>query len=259
MKRIMINVDDLGLSNAVNEAVLGLAEMQRIHATSFMSSGHISDAEVRALKDFKIDIGLHLDFTGLVKEGNLKSILLRSYMHGWRVKNLRDLICQQLDLFEDQIQSQPVFIDGHQHVHQFPQIRSVLLEQIQHRYGSEVGIRNTHPIQQDLKARIIFALGGKKLEEDLLKQNWLHNKGFGGIYNFDKKNINLNSLWQNWLHIATDQTIIMCHPAIPSNLWTDEIKAMREKEWLWLTSIDFAECWNLSGCHEWHWSRNLEK
>ena len=44
MKQITLNVDDLGLAPAVNQAVLRLAEMGRIQSASFMSLGRI-DAE----------------------------------------------------------------------------------------------------------------------------------------------------------------------------------------------------------------------
>ncbi|MDF7675919.1 ChbG/HpnK family deacetylase [Neisseriaceae bacterium ESL0693] len=256
MKRVMINVDDLGLSDAVNQAVVSLAQMRRIHATSFMSLGRIQHDEVRFLQQQGIEIGLHFDLTAFTDTGNLKTVLLRSYLHGWKQPHLHQLICQQLDAFEDKIQAQPVFVDGHQHVHQFPQIRQMLLQEIQKRYGTGIGIRNTYPIQHDLKAQIIYHLGGRALNQYLLKKPWLYNAAFGGIYHFNPKGISLPELWRQWLTQAKDRTIIMCHPAIADQQWQDDIKEARQAEWHWLSSDAFSACWEQNQCRSWHWREN---
>lgn len=258
MKRIMINVDDLGLSSAVNQAVLTLAQMQRIHATSFMSLGHINIDEVRYLQQQGIDIGLHFDLTAFTKTGNLKAVLLRSYLHGWKQQQLHQLICHQLDAFEDKIQAPPVFVDGHQHVHQFPQIRQILLQEIAARYGHGIGIRNTAPIQSDFKAKIIYHLGGSALQRQLTAENWLTNAAFGGIYHFNVQKVVLADLWHQWLMHAVDQTIIMCHPAMPDQHWQDDIKAARQAEWQWLSSEAFIAAWQQTKCDDWHWTDSLK-
>ena len=41
MKKLTLNIDDLGLSPAVNEAVCRLAEARRIHSASLMSLGEL--------------------------------------------------------------------------------------------------------------------------------------------------------------------------------------------------------------------------
>ena len=60
---VIINVDDLGLSTAVNDAVIHLAELGRIGASSYMVGGTITDSNINRLNQLNVDIGLHLDLT----------------------------------------------------------------------------------------------------------------------------------------------------------------------------------------------------
>lgn len=256
----MINVDDLGLSAAVNEAVITLAQMQRIQATSFMSHGAIASDAINELHRLNIDIGLHLDLTGFHSVASLKTILIYSYCHRLSETFIINLINQQLDRFEDIIGRKPVFIDGHQHVHQFPQIRNNLVAIIQQRYGNSVGIRSTKPIQTDLKAHLIYHLGGKQLDKILQKKGIVHNCAFAGVYNFNADAKNLAHKWEEWFEATpADGAIIMCHPAVPSTSWHDEIKKAREIEWQWLCSDAFMQCWQQKQCYSIKWKNLVSK
>ena len=255
-KRIIINVDDLGLSPAVNQGVLALAEQGRIQATSFMSLGQISSDEVIALQRLHIDIGLHFDLTGLAHQGSLKTILVKSYARRWSYSLLAALLSTQLDAFEHKMGAAPVFVDGHQHVHQFPQIRRVLLHVLAERYGvQQVAIRSTQSIQTDFKAKLIYALGGQALTGQLVAQHWRHNRAFGGVYGFDADEQQLAQIWQYWLSVASEQeiTVLMCHPAQAQSGWQDDIKVAREREFAWLSSPAFARVWQAENCVAAHW------
>ncbi len=256
MKPVMINVDDLGLSEPVNEAVVLLAQMQRIQATSFMSQGKIAADAVNQLHQLNIDIGLHLDLTGFQAKASLKKILFSSYLHLLPENYLSDQINQQLDKFEDVINKKPIFIDGHQHVHQFPQIREALIRITEQRYGKSVGIRSTKPIQTDLKAQLIYHLGGKRLDTLLQKQGLPYNPAFGGVYDFNANIHTLELKWNQWLSaIPAQGAIIMCHPAVPSSTWQDEIKTAREREWQWLSSNAFVQSWQDQQCYSINWKK----
>lgn len=253
MKKVIINVDDLGFSPAVNRAVLHLAEKKIIHASSFMSLGKIERDEVQALKALNIDIGLHFDLTGLAQQGNLKQILLKAYFRQFSPQQLRALIQVQLDQFEEKIGAIPDFIDGHQHVHQFPQIRQLLLQCIQQRYQKKIAIRNTQTYQHELKAKMIYALGGLALKQQLIQQRWPHNAAFAGIYAFHTDRDALQQLWHTWLAQAPNNTVIMCHPAQPDTAWTDDIYAARQMEYQWLLSDEFITLWQQYQCQAQSW------
>ena len=260
MKPVIINVDDLGLSEPVNEAVIRLAQMQRIQAASYMSQGSISAHAVRELHNLNIDIGLHLDLTGFNCVGSLKHILLNSYLHLWPRTKIQNIINQQLNQFEDTIGQKPDFVDGHQHVHQFPVIRDILIRTLQQRYDNTVAMRITKPVQKNFKALLIYHLGGRALKKILKKENIAHNYAFAGVYDFNADVKQLASKWRQWLGaIPSEGAVIMCHPAIPSTSWHDKIKIAREREWQWLSSDAFSQCWQEMQCYATHWQTLIDK
>lgn len=252
MKKITVNLDDLGLSPAVNLAACRLAEMQRIHSASLMSLGRIGSDEVAHLRRHRIDLGLHLDCTALSQEGSLKQIILRSWLHRWQPEKLHALIARQLDAFENQTGQIPVFVDGHQHVHQFPQIREALQTELKRRYGFQVALRSTRPLAGDGKSHLIYALGGRRFDRQI--RPFPHNSRFGGVYAFQDNDAALRRRWQTWLAAApANGTLLMCHPALPDGNWQDEIKTAREREWHWLSGREFGELWQRENCCGQQW------
>ena len=256
MKQITLNVDDLGLAPAVNQAVLRLAEMGRIQSASFMSLGRIDADEVAQLRQYAVEIGLHLDFTGLAKQGSLKQVMWRSWRRAWPSAWLGDEIARQLDAYENQIGAAPVFVDGHQHVHQFPQIREQLLAELLQRYGNRVMLRSTRPFAADAKSLLIYTLGGHTLQQLAHSQTLKLNRSFGGAYAFNDNIAALRQRWQHWLAAAPAAgTVLMCHPAIAASGWQDEIKTAREREWAWLSSSEFTELWQQQQCAPQTWAQ----
>ena len=254
MKHITLNVDDLGLSPAVNQAVCRLAALGRVHAASFMSLGRIAPDELAALRQAGIDIGLHFDLTGLARQGTLGQVMARSWLRAWPAAALQETIARQMDAFEDQIGQPPAFIDGHQHVHQFPQVRERLLAEARRRYGPPVALRSTRPLLADAKSRLIHALGGRWMDRHCM--HWRQNACLGGVYAFDGDAAALARRWQTWLAAAPAQgALIMCHPAVPDAGWQDEIRPAREREWHWLASDAFAELWRQHGCRGQAWGK----
>lgn len=254
MKKITINVDDLGLSPAVNEAVIHLAKQKRIHSTSFMSLGQIDHQDVITLNACNIDIGLHFDLTEFGQQGTLKQVLMQSLFHRGSNTQIKQHIERQLDAFEEKIGQVPVFVDGHQHVHQFPQIQKVLLTTLEQRYGKKILLRSTKPIQKDFKSYLIYLLGGFRFNQMIQQKNWQSNTNFGGIYGFDANENILEKLWNQWLDQASTQgTVLMCHPAVPNNTWQDSIKTAREREYAWLSSERFGELWEKHDCRPQFW------
>lgn len=208
-RAIIINIDDLGLSGAVNDAVLHLAERGRIGASSYMVGGDITDNDIRTLTELNVDIGLHLDLTGVFPSalhGSLKSLIIASYLRRLNPMQVADVINQQLDGFEDRFGRAPVFIDGHQHIHQFPVIRQMLARALGTRYGhnpkTPISARITKPLVNDIKSWIIYGLGGRAWRKLCAENNITTNDCFGGVYNFDAPIQELATLWETWLKNA---------------------------------------------------------
>ncbi|UJF24435.1 ChbG/HpnK family deacetylase [Suttonella sp. R2A3] len=243
IKRVIINVDDLGLSPAVNRAVIDLAEGGIVRSTSLMSLGALSDAERQALRAARVDIGLHLDFTGLLTEKcSLKQLIRDAWLRRLPVAFLEQSINEQLDGFERLVDDAPRFIDGHQHVHQFPGIREALFAVLAHRYPkNNIALRHTKPITgAGVKAHIIHGLGGPAIQRYSQTHGIEHNSVFAGVYDFQGDELRLEALWRHWLgKMPACGGLIMCHPAVADNSWHDEIRVAREREYAWLTSDRF--------------------
>lgn len=221
---VIINVDDLGLSTAVNDAVIHLAELGRIGASSYMVGGTITDSDINRLNQLNVDIGLHLDLTGIFASalrGSLKSIIIASYLRRFNPMQVTDIIKQQLDGFEERFNRAPVFIDGHQHIHQFPVIREGLIKELTNRYSDEIAkgmlsARVTTPLINDVKSWIIYILGGYAWRKSCQHHRIITNDKFGGVYGFDADRQQLAMLWKKWLQAAP------CHTAnVSPTLWDD--------------------------------------
>lgn len=254
MKKVIINVDDLGLSEAVNQAVLALAEARKITAASLMSLGQIEPEQVKQLNHHKIDIGLHLDFTSVLfqsvhpnnafsQPNTLKKLIFSAWTHSLAQDWVRETIEQQLDNFEKIIGQVPVFIDGHQHVHQFPQIREQLFSILQARYPHEViAIRSTRALgRKQIKAQAIYRLGGEHLHKMCITQKKNpQNSMLAGVYDFHSF-AKLPLYWAYWLsQLPQEGGLVMCHPAVERQDWQDTILEARQAEYRWLMSTEFA-------------------
>lgn len=258
MKNIIINVDDLGLSEPINQAVINLAKRRVISSTSYMVGGAISQSHITTLHNLQIEVGLHLDFTGINPShltGSLSSILLKTYLRRFNHKEVTHNIKKQFDDFEDCFNQSPTFVDGHQHVHQFPMIRDILINEITQRSNDDAPIaaRNTKPIMPDFKSHIIYTLGGHRWQALCRQHNIWVNDTFAGVYNFDASIAQLQNLWKIWIQQSLPSTpstdgsqqpkhLIMCHPALPdtADTWSDDIKTARELEYQWLISDEFT-------------------
>lgn len=264
MKKIIICADDFAQSDAISDAIIVLSNLGRISATSCMTNTTYWPTHSQKLKQITtIDKGLHLNFThasplsmSLKNETNSKSFGLFTLLKKISLKQialsiLEDEIEAQLKSFEDNLEQVPDFIDGHQHVHQFPKIRQALLHVYQKKYGhlpfnEKPYFRITIPpsgMGQSfwLKKKIIELLGAKALKADLIKLNIPHNQSnFYGIYPF-KKSCHYPEVLQPILASIDDNGLLMCHPGLLETDDNDPIAYHRYKEYTYLASDDFVQ------------------
>src|SRR5450830_910560 len=256
MKPIIISADDFAQSAAIDTAIIALIQQQRLSATSCLTlsprwqeAAKLITPEIRQLAD----IGLHLDFTQFAKTARkpLATLIIRSLLRSLSRKTITANIDQQLDEYELALGSPPDYIDGHQHVHQLPQIRDVLLEAIIKRYGTVLPwIRiAAPPMQFGFKGQIIRLLGASALKKKAQAFGIKHSTQLLGVYGFDGDTEDYQARFQDWLEYAqyasTDQCIaLMCHPAVePSNKQydiDDPILHARIREYSFFTSNNFS-------------------
>lgn len=256
---ICICVDDFGLHPAINQAVLALADARRISATSAMVGGSAWDegaAQLRALGSASpIEVGLHLDFTEpAIHDGEvrmpLRSLILASYARRLDPAQLRREISRQLDAFEARLQRPPAYVDGHQHVHQLPQVREALLAVLNARYpaeGPRPWLRSTWPrpglvgsVLANPKAAVIAVLGAYALRQQAGRHGFAFNGALFGVYDFAGDAARYARLLREWLTQMHAADVLMCHPAAAAVLG-DAIAAARTTEFEVLRSPAFAE------------------
>lgn len=245
-----ICADDFGLSAAVDTAILDLLSKNRINATSCMvESPRWVDESAPSLLALRhsvggFEIGLHFNLTETFPEyqkSSLNQTLIKSYLRRWSRAALILEFNAQLDAFESAMGGAPDFIDGHQHVHQFPQVRDALMSVLQTRYATnQPWVRSTVPPRAfwSGKPLTLAILGGATLQRQLFKHNVPSNRGFLGVYDFTGDNY--AELFQNWLLHTTSNSLFMCHPSNDISS-TDSISAARVKEYAFFNSNVYTD------------------
>jgi predicted glycoside hydrolase/deacetylase ChbG (UPF0249 family) len=244
-RRLAVCVDDYGLHAGIDEASVQLAQSGRISAVSVMSDGPTwpaSAAPLRVAAQVRpVDVGLHLNLTealpGVAGEP-LQRVILRAGLHWFDARALRRRIEQQLDRFEAGWGAAPDHVDGHQHVHQLPQVRHVLLETLEARFP-DVARRpwlraSRAPASAELplrrKADVISWLGAAELQREATRRGWQSNGHLLGVYGFDADAPAYRALLQRWFALAQDGDLLMCHPASHAPV-DDVIGSARQVEW----------------------------
>jgi predicted glycoside hydrolase/deacetylase ChbG (UPF0249 family) len=258
MKNLVLCADDFALSAPVSEAIVQMAQAERISATSAMVLSPRWAQDAASLKDLRgqIDVGLHLDWTSefATARGHglgLGQIMLRSVLpealgrlnsHAVEVE-----IERQLDAFESIWQAPPDHIDGHQHVQQFGIIRRALLKVMQRRYaGQQPYLRVSRPPagQADFKGRVMAAWGSQALRREAALLHIPCAPALSGIYNLFDEHLSYAALMDVWLAQVPDSTLLMCHPGLPTGQHpgpTGDHAYARVAEWLHLSSDLFKQ------------------
>src|ERR1700722_1258640 len=143
-KRIWLCADDYGISPAVSAAIRDLIARCRINATSVMvGTPSFSPSEAQALADVaaaQAAIGLHVTLTGPFRPLSpdfaplhdgafpmLSGMAGRALMRRLDPAALTTEIAHQFATFRAAFGRPPDYVDGHQHIHVFPQIRDALI------------------------------------------------------------------------------------------------------------------------------------
>lgn len=251
-KKIILCADDFGLSSQVSKGILKLVGMGRLSAVSCMVNTlnfPLFAKELVSVAD-KTLVGLHFNLTeGLFlanknKAGfGLAELLIRTHLGLVSSSLIKAELSAQLAQFTQVFGRRPDFIDGHQHVHQFPVIREQLLRLHRSSFNpSEVFVRSTYPNispPYPVKNAILSCTGGRSLKKKLIQANIAHNTCFAGVYDFSA-DVDYSSLFRGWLKKVEEGTLIMCHPAIGVQQ-DDPIAKARVMEMSYFASEQFLE------------------
>ncbi|UOD51223.1 ChbG/HpnK family deacetylase [Orrella daihaiensis] len=252
-KVIAICADDYGVDLHVDRAIVDLARIGRLTATSVLVDARISDQSRAALQALEIDIGLHLNFTEELGDLSadtvmpLGQLILRAQTRCLSRRWVRQNIERQLNRFEALLGRTPDYVDGHLHVHQLPIIGDELLAALRDRQlpagfwvrDTRAGELSDSPWSERFKSWVVGNLGMHRLTLNAASQGIHTNRGFFGVYDFTKSHRPFIEMMRAWLAHAVPGALIMTHPskqALPG----DPIGQARVDEYQILASDAFG-------------------
>lgn len=264
-RHIWLCADDYGISPGVNRAIRELLAMGRINATSVMMVGPaIGRDEVKALTAVAeaqpgAAIGLHVTLTApfyplslhfapltggmfLPLAKKLQSSLLRRYDR----EIVRAEIAAQLAAFKEAFGRLPDYVDGHQHVQLFPQIRDAFLTAVQ-RAAPRAWVRQcgrnqslTRRLSQP-KALLLDSLS-VQFRARAHRAGIAFNPGFAGAYDFGQTS-DFGAHMRGFLDGLPDGGLVMCHPGYVDQtlISLDPVTDQRERELAYLAGDAFPQ------------------
>jgi predicted glycoside hydrolase/deacetylase ChbG (UPF0249 family) len=261
-RRIWLCADDYGISPGVNRAIRELIERGRLNATSVMTAApHIDAKEASALNRLNAGskrsaLGLHVtltapfqplskNFAPLVNGHflQLNSMMRAAVTRRLNREALVSEIAAQVQAFIAAFGRPPDFIDGHQHIHLFPQVRDALLK-VAAEMAPKAWVRQCGRSSSARRLK-----GRKQLLLDILsvsfrrRARWAGvavNPAFAGAYNFGRKTA-FAEIFPRFLAGLPDGGLIMCHPGfVDAELKRlDPLTGQREREFAYFNSEDF--------------------
>jgi predicted glycoside hydrolase/deacetylase ChbG (UPF0249 family) len=128
VKALVVNADDLGLSDGVNEGVLRAHTQGIVTSTSLMVRQPAAVAAAAAVRLHpRLSVGLHVDLAEWESDGDEWSL-----RYAWTdvsdAAAVRREVSAQLELFQRLVGKPPSHLDSHQHVHREQPAAAVLAE-----------------------------------------------------------------------------------------------------------------------------------
>jgi hypothetical protein len=257
-RHIIVCADDYGISPAVSAAIRDLIVRGRLNATSVMMSAAPSLNDITWLLDVAgllhgsanaqhAEIGLHVTLTGPfaplaqdyepVRDGaflTLGTTLRRAHLRALRPELLYGEISRQFEAFAAAFGRPPDFVDGHHHVHLFPQIRDAVLRATKERapraWVRQCGQLSARRRLTDPKALLLDTLS-RRFRRLAADRGLASNPAFAGTYSL-RADAAYERVFASFLDGLPDGGVIMCHPGKVDAALTrlDHVTDARERE-----------------------------
>jgi chitin disaccharide deacetylase len=169
----------------------------------------------------------------------------RALAHRQNPELLECEILAQFTAFQKAFGRAPDYVDGHQHIHVFPQIGEALLRAVKtaapNAWVRQCGRAETAPkSMSDPKGFILDALS-RRFQRRAQAQGIGTNPAFAGTYSF-KPSAVFEKLFPAFLDGLPDGGLIMCHPGKVDDelIGLDPVTTLREGEYAYFLSQDFS-------------------
>ena len=263
LRRIWLCADDYGISPGVNRGIRELIEHGRLNATSVMVVGPaVGRDEVAALqaaiaKSARCAIGLHATLTAPFRpltmhfrplDGGMflhfRKLLRSSLWRRLDAEIVRAEVATQLAAFRGMFNRAPDFVDGHQHVQLYPQLRDGFLAAVKEKApGAWVRqARRNLPLRQRLgspKALLLDYLS-TQFRRRAAQAGVAFNPAFSGAYDYSREP-DYGALMRAFLDRLPEDGVVMCHPGFVDEILVglDPLTVTRETEFAYLAGEDF--------------------
>ena len=206
----------------------------------------------------RVAIGLHVTLTGKFKPMSpgfrptrhgtflsLAEMMVRGRLGLLSRKRLAVEIATQLEAFVTQFGQSPDFIDGHQHVHLFPQVREALLD-VMKETAPQAWVRQcggvpTLPISfWDYKTRMLDALSGR-FRKLAARRGIAPIRRLPALMISPRTKADFARLFPGFLRDLPPRSVVMCHPGfVDAELERlDPLTTQREREYAYLAGDGF--------------------
>ena len=265
-KRIVLCADDYGQAPEISQGILALLKYGRLSAVSCMVNSPHWVEHAKWLTPFrpKADIGLHFNLTEgkatspifIAKYGetlpSLRTLLSKALLRQWDIPTFEAEFEAQIDCFKQALGVNPDFIDGHQHIQQFPNVREAFINVYKRRFSEahKPYVRSVNPrihltdIFNNSKKLIIYLTGSSIFYKILNNNDISCNTSYAGIYAFSQAG-KYRSLFISFLTSCKSGGLIMCHPGLKAADSADSIADARYLEYQYLFGDQF-----LYDCHQ---------
>ena len=262
-RRIWLCADDYGLSPGVNRAIRELIERGRLNATSVMVVGpaigrdEVTALDAAASRSPRCAIGLHATLSAPFHPLTMHFQPLDGAMFPPFMKLLRAGLLQQLDLeiiraevlaqlaaFAELFGRPPDFVDGHQHVQLFPQVRDAFLSAVKHAapnaWVRQGGSRQSVVKRLRRPKALLLDVLSWQFRRSASHAGLAFNPGFSGAYDFSQHS-DFQGLMAEFLDDLPDGSVVMCHPGFVDEtlIDLDPLTHQREREYAFLAGEAF--------------------
>ncbi len=261
-RTLALCADDFGLAPGISAGIARLARAQRLTAVSCITNSTHWNASAPLLAQLpdSVDVGLHLNLTQgrplspqLAKVWPqlpaLPALIARAHLGLLPRAELGAEVRTQLAAFHAATGAAPAYIDGHQHAHHLPVLRTLILDLVE-QVQPQPALRNTARVLGPgfgLKRWLIENTGGRSLARELSRRVLRHNRVLLGAYDFVDPDY--RALMQRWLaSVPHDGGLLFCHPGQAADGDPpDAIGAARKREFAYLGSDAFMQ--DLAAAH----------
>jgi chitin disaccharide deacetylase len=262
-RRIWLCADDYGMSPGVNRAIRELIGKSRLNAASVMVVGAAidrteTDALIQAVAaNPNCAVGLHATLTAPFSpltmhfrplDGGqflpLGRLLRASMLRRLDPEIIQAELLAQIAAFRKLFGRAPDYIDGHQHVQLFPQIRDVFLAAVKDA-APDAWVRQcgrSLPLAQRLDSpkALLLDMLSETFRAKSARSGVAFNPGFAGAYDMVRGREFADAM-QGFLNGLPDRGLVMCHPGFVDETLAslDNVTHQREREFAFLSSDDF--------------------